>query len=93
MAVDNGFQACLMAPTEILASQHYESISELVAPIGIHVELLTGSTRKRERERIHEGLLTGDVYLIIGAHRQIEYTDLVSIQGLEDISETQRDAL
>ena len=82
MAVDNGFQACLMAPTEILASQHYESISELVAPIGIHVELLTGSTRKRERERIHEGLLTGDVNLIIGTHALIEDTVLFSNLGL-----------
>ena len=82
MAVDNGFQACLMAPTEILASQHYESINELVAPIGIHVELLTGSTRKRERERIHEGLLTGDVNLIIGTHALIEDTVLFSNLGL-----------
>lgn len=90
MAVDNGFQACLMAPTEILASQHYESISELVAPIGIHVELLTGSTRKRERERIHEGLLTGDVNLIIGTHTLIEDTVLFSNLGLVVIDEQHR---
>ena len=90
MAVDNGFQACLMAPTEILASQHYESISELVAPIGIHVELLTGSTRKKERERIHEGLLTGDVNLIIGTHALIEDTVLFSNLGLVVIDEQNR---
>ena len=90
MAVDNGFQACLMAPTEILASQHYESISELVAPIGIHVELLTGSTRKRERERIHEGLLTGDVNLIIGTHALIEDTVLFTNLGLVVIDEQHR---
>lgn len=90
MAVDNGFQACLMAPTEILASQHYKSISELVAPIGIHVELLTGSTRKRERERIHEGLLTGDVNLIIGTHALIEDTVLFSNLGLVVIDEQHR---
>lgn len=90
MAVDNGFQACLMAPTEILASQHYESISELVTPIGIHVELLTGSTRKRERERIHEGLLTGDVNLIIGTHALIEDTVLFSNLGLVVIDEQHR---
>ena len=90
MAVDNGFQACLMAPTEILASQHYESISELVAPIGIHVELLTGSTRKKERERIHEGLLTGDVNLIIGTHALIEDTVLFSNLGLVVIEEQHR---
>lgn len=90
MAVDNGFQACLMAPTEILASQHHESISELVAPIGIHVELLTGSTRKKERERIHEGLLTGDVNLIIGTHALIEDTVLFSNLGLVVIDEQHR---
>lgn len=90
MAVDNEFQACLMAPTEILASQHYESISELVAPIGIHVELLTGSTRKKERERIHEGLLTGDVNLIIGTHALIEDTVLFSNLGLVVIDEQHR---
>lgn len=90
MAVDNGFQACLMAPTEILASQHYESISELVAPIGIHVELQTGSTRKKERERIHEGLLTGDVNLIIGTHALIEDTVLFSNLGLVVIDEQHR---
>ena len=90
MAVDNGFQACLMAPTEILASQHYESISELVAPIGIHVEVLTGSTRKKERERIHEGLLTGDVNLIIGTHALIEDTVLFSNLGLVVIDEQHR---
>ena len=90
MADDNGFQACLMAPTEILASQHYESISELVTPIGIHVELLTGSTRKRERERIHEGLLTGDVNLIIGTHALIEDTVLFSNLGLVVIDEQHR---
>lgn len=90
MAVDNGFQACLMAPTEILASQHYESISELVAPIGIHVELLTGSTRKKERERIHEGLLTGDVNLIIGTHALIEDTVLFLNLGLVVIDEQHR---
>ena len=90
MAADNGFQACLMAPTEILASQHYESISELVAPIGIHVELLTGSTRKKERERIHERLLTGDVNLIIGTHALIEDTVLFSNLGLVVIDEQHR---
>lgn len=90
MAIDNGFQACLMAPTEILATQHFESISELVSPIGIHVELLTGSTRKKERERIHEGLLTGKVNLIIGTHALIEDTVLFSNLGLVVIDEQHR---
>ena len=62
----------------------------MVAPIGIHVELLTGSTRKRERERIHEGLLTGDVNLIIGTHALIEDTVLFSNLGLVVIDEQHR---
>ncbi len=90
MAVDNGFQACLMAPTEILATQHFESIRELVSPIGICVELLTGSTRKKERERIHEGLLTGEVNLLIGTHALIEDTVLFSNLGLVVIDEQHR---
>ncbi|MDE6225474.1 MAG: DEAD/DEAH box helicase, partial [Muribaculaceae bacterium] len=60
IAIDNGYQACLMAPTEILATQHYQTLRELVAPIGINVRLLTGSTRAKERREIHEGLLSGD---------------------------------
>ena len=90
MAVDNGFQACLMAPTEILATQHFESIKELVAPINIRVELLTGSTRKKEREQIHEGLLTGKVNLIIGTHALIEDTVLFSNLGFVVIDEQHR---
>src|SRR5690606_34563246 len=59
LAADNGFQACLMAPTEILATQHHKGISELLAPMGIEVELLTGSTKASKRKIIHEKLQSG----------------------------------
>ena len=72
IAVDNNTQACLMAPTEILATQHFETISQLVAPIGINVKLLTGSTRKKQRDLIHEQLQDGSLHILIGTHAVIE---------------------
>lgn len=72
MGLDNGFQACMMAPTEILATQHYESISRLLAPLGIRVELLTGSTRKKKRDEIHAALADGSLSILIGTHALIE---------------------
>lgn len=72
IAVDNNTQACLMAPTEILATQHFETISELVAPIGINVKLLTGSTRKKQRDLIHGQLQDGSLHILIGTHAVIE---------------------
>lgn len=72
IALDNGFQACLMAPTEILATQHYATLSELVAPLGVNVRLLTGSTRKKERDVIHEQLLDGSLHILVGTHAVIE---------------------
>lgn len=90
MAIDNGFQACLMAPTEILAAQHYETISELVKPLGLRVDLLTGSTKKKEREIIHEGLLTGATHITIGTHALIEDTVGFSNLGLVVIDEQHR---
>lgn len=72
IALDNGAQACLMAPTEILAQQHYETISKMVEPIGINVKLLTGSTRKKAREVIHRELADGSLQILIGTHAVIE---------------------
>jgi ATP-dependent DNA helicase RecG len=72
IALDNGTQACLMAPTEILATQHYETISKMVAPIGINVKLLTGSIRKKQRDIIHEQLMDGSLHILIGTHAVIE---------------------
>ncbi|MDE6367270.1 MAG: ATP-dependent DNA helicase RecG, partial [Muribaculaceae bacterium] len=72
IAIDNGAQACLMAPTEILASQHYETLSSLAGQVGVNVRLLTGSTPKRERDEIHRGLLDGSLHILIGTHAVIE---------------------
>lgn len=80
IALDNGYQACIMAPTEILATQHYQSISEQVKPLGINVRLLTGSTRKKEREEIDEGLRDGTLQIVIGTHALIE--DSVQFKNL-----------
>ena len=72
LACDNGFQACLMAPTEILASQHYASIVRMTEGIGLCVGLLTGSTKKKERAELSEGLLSGEIDILIGTHALIE---------------------
>lgn len=72
LAVDNGFQACLMAPTEILATQHYETISQMCAKIGLSVRLLTGSTRLAERRKIDEALQSGDLHILVGTHAVLE---------------------
>lgn len=72
IAKDNGFQSCLMAPTEILATQHYENIKKQLAPMNVRVEFLSGSTKTAKRREIHEGLLNGDIDIIIGTHALIE---------------------
>lgn len=90
MALDNQCQACLMAPTEILATQHYETISQMVAPLGIRVELLTGSTKKKERTALHEALLTGDIQILIGTHALIEDTVKFANLGMVVIDEQHR---
>lgn len=80
IALDNGFQACLMAPTEILATQHYETFSKMLFGMEIGVALLTGSTKKKERLEIHAGLLSGDIQILIGTHALIE--DVVQFRNL-----------
>jgi ATP-dependent DNA helicase RecG len=80
IAVGNGFQAAMMAPTEILAQQHFDSISELLAPMGIRVEKLTGSVKKSKRKDIHESLLNGEIKILIGTHALLE--DVVEFQNL-----------
>ena len=90
MAVDNGYQACMMAPTEILATQHYETLSSLLRPIGVRTELLTGSTRKKQREEIHEGLVSGDVKILVGTHALLEDTVVFSNLGFVVIDEQHR---
>jgi ATP-dependent DNA helicase RecG len=90
LAIDNGAQACLMAPTEILATQHYESLREMVAKIGINVRLLTGSTRAKERREIHAGLLDGSIQLLVGTHALIEDTVQFRNLGMAVIDEQHR---
>lgn len=90
IALDNGFQACIMAPTEILATQHYESISEMASVIGVHVGLLTGSTGKKERDRLHAALLDGSLQILIGTHALIEDTVQFRNLGLAVIDEQHR---
>lgn len=80
LAVDNGFQCCIMAPTEILASQHYATVKELVGDDFIEVGLLTGSTKQKERKTIHERLENGQLKILIGTHALIE--DKVQYQNL-----------
>ena len=80
IALDNGFQSCLMAPTEILAAQHYETFTQMLSGMGVGVALLTGSTKKKEREDIHAGLLSGKVNILIGTHALIE--DVVQFRNL-----------
>ena len=82
LAVDNGYQACIMAPTEILANQHYETLKQFLAPLGdaVHVALLTGSTSAKNRVPIHNGLLNGTIHILIGTHALLE--DNVQWQNL-----------
>ncbi len=80
IAIDNGYQTCLMAPTEILANQHYISITQMLGDMGINVRLLTGSTKKAERTEIHQQLLDGSLQILIGTHALLE--DVVQFKNL-----------
>lgn len=90
LAIDNGFQTCLMAPTEILAIQHFQGIFQLVAPLGLKIVLLTGSTPKSERKIILQELSEGKTHLIIGTHALIEPTVEFKKLGLAIIDEQHR---
>ena len=74
IALDNGFQACMMAPTEILAAQHYETIRKFLFGMNVRVELLMGSVKGKKREKILKDLLTGDIQILIGTHAVLEDT-------------------
>ena len=90
IALDNGYQACMMAPTEILAAQHYETIKQLLFGMNVHVELLMGSVKGKKREEILKGLLTGDVHILIGTHAVLEDTVGFSSLGMVVIDEQHR---
>ncbi len=90
MAVDNGFQACIMAPTEILATQHFASLTELMGDLGVNIALLTGSTRPKERVGLHEKLRNGELNILIGTHALIEDTVQFKNLGMVVIDEQHR---
>jgi ATP-dependent DNA helicase RecG len=80
IALDNGFQACIMAPTEILANQHYDTVKEFLDGLPVTVDLLTGSTKNSVRKKMHENLLNGSLQILIGTHALIE--DIVQFKNL-----------
>ena len=80
IALDNGFQSCMMAPTEILATQHYISLQKFLGDMPVNVKLLTGSTKKSERVVIHEEALNGQLHILIGTHALLE--DIVQFRSL-----------
>lgn len=90
IALDNDYQTCLMAPTEILAMQHYNTLTGLLTGINVNVKLLTGSTRKKEREAISRELLDGSLQLLIGTHALLEDTVQFANLGLAIIDEQHR---
>ena len=90
LAIDNGFQACLMAPTEILAQQHYATISALLENLPIELKLLTGSTPAKERKKILRSLVEGELHFLIGTHALIEEVVQFKSLGLAVIDEQHR---
>ena len=90
IALDNGYQACMMAPTEILAAQHYETIRKFLFGMDVRVELLMGSVKGKKREKILRDLLTGDVQILIGTHAVLEDTVGFSSLGMVVIDEQHR---
>jgi ATP-dependent DNA helicase RecG len=90
MAVDNGFQACLMAPTEILAQQHFEGIKDLLKGTGVNIAILTGSSKTTERKQLHLALETGELDIVVGTHALLEDKVIFKNLGLVVIDEQHR---
>lgn len=90
LAIGNGYQAALIAPTEILSIQHYESISEMLAPLNVKVALLTGSTKKKDRIPLHDQLKNGEIQILIGTHALLEDTVVFNNLGFVVIDEQHR---
>lgn len=90
IALDNGYQACMMAPTEILASQHYETITRMLCGMDVRVELLTGSIKGKRRTEILNGVITGEVHILIGTHAVLEDTVSFARLGMAVIDEQHR---
>jgi RecG-like helicase len=90
IALDNGYQACLMAPTELLANQHFATISRMLSGMPVQIDLLTGNTKKTQRRQLHENLAAGELHILIGTHALIEDTVIFSKLGLVIIDEQHR---
>ncbi len=90
VAVGSGTQATMMAPTEILATQHYEGLKEYAALMGLHIALLTGSTKKKERAVIHEMLRSGELHILVGTHALLEDVVQFKTLGLAIVDEQHR---
>ena len=90
IAMDNGFQSCLMAPTEILANQHYNGLTELAKDLNINIKILTGSTKISERRIIHQALENGSLHILIGTHALLEDKVQFKNLGLAIIDEQHR---
>ena len=90
IAIGNGYQACIMAPTEVLAQQHYKNIQKFLAPTGVKAALLTGSSRAAERREVHAGLQDGSISIIVGTHALIEDNVVFRNLGLAIIDEQHR---
>ena len=90
IAIGNGYQACIMAPTEVLAQQHFKNIQKFLAPTGVKSALLTGSTKTSERREVHAGLEDGSIGIIVGTHALIEDNVVFRNLGLAIIDEQHR---
>ena len=90
IAIGNGYQACIMAPTEVLAQQHFKNIQKFLAPTGVKSALLTGSSKAAERREIHSGLQDGSIGIIVGTHALIEDNVIFRNLGLAIIDEQHR---
>lgn len=90
IAIGNGYQACIMAPTEVLAQQHFKNIQKFLAPTGVKAALLTGSSKTSERREVHQGLEDGSIGIIVGTHALIEDNVVFKNLGLAIIDEQHR---
>ena len=90
IAIGNGYQACIMAPTEVLAQQHFKNIQKFLAPTGVKSALLTGSSKTKERKEIHQGLEDGSIGIIVGTHALLEDVVVFRNLGLAIIDEQHR---
>lgn len=90
IAVGNGYQACIMAPTEVLAQQHFKNIQKLLAPTGVNAALLTGSSKTAQRREVHQGIEDGNISILVGTHALLEDNVVFRNLGLAIIDEQHR---